>query len=85
MPLNFFVEKPKLPDNYQHETWEKLKEAIIAIQTSRSIKSSLEELYQAVENMCSHKMAALLYDNLKQLCEDHVKSSIHQFLAYPFF
>ena len=45
-----FTEKPKLPDNYQRETWGKLKEAIVAIQTSRSIKSSLEELYQAVEN-----------------------------------
>lgn len=73
--------KPKLPENYQQETWERLREAIVAIQTSKSIKSSLEELYQAVENMCSHKMAAQLYDKLRQLCEDHVKSNLHQFLA----
>ncbi|GAB6021134.1 Cullin-4B [Chamberlinius hualienensis] len=76
-----FKEKPKLPDNYQRETWEKLKEAVIAIQTSRSISSSLEELYQAVENMCSHKMASLLYDNLRQLCESHVRSNLDQFTS----
>lgn len=58
------VEKPKLPENYEEQTWEKLKEAVIAIQTSKSIRYSLEELYQAVENMCNHKMASHLYHNL---------------------
>lgn len=63
--LSIITEKPKLPDNYQQLTWEKLKEAVIAIQMSTSIRYSLEELYQAVENMCNHKMAAELYCNLK--------------------
>ena len=58
------TEKPKLPDNYQEQTWDKLKEAVVAIQTSKSIRYSLEELYQAVENMCNHKMASTLYVNL---------------------
>jgi hypothetical protein len=58
------TEKPKLPDNYQEQTWDKLKEAVVAIQTSKSIRYSLEELYQAVENMCNHKMASTLYINL---------------------
>ena len=40
------AEKPKLPENYQQETWEKLKDSVEAIHTSRAIKSSLEELYQ---------------------------------------
>jgi cullin-4 len=60
----FIIDKPKLPDNYQEQTWDKLKEAVIAIQTSKSIRYSLEELYQAVENMCNHKMASTLYVNL---------------------
>ncbi|KAI5712815.1 hypothetical protein M8J75_011392 [Diaphorina citri] len=71
-----FKEIPKLPENYQEVTWEKLKEAVIAIQTSKSILSSQEELYQAVENMCNHKMAASLYVNLKNLVKDHVQGSI---------
>ncbi|KOB64330.1 Cullin-4B, partial [Operophtera brumata] len=50
-----FKSKPNLPENYQETTWSKLREAVIAIQTSKAIDYSLEELYQAVENMCSHK------------------------------
>ncbi|XP_014681402.1 PREDICTED: cullin-4A-like [Priapulus caudatus] len=76
-----FKDKPKLPENYQQQTWDKLKEAVIAIHKSTSIKSSLEELYQAVENMCSHKMAPLLYEQLRVLCDEHVKSNVSQFLA----
>ncbi|KAG1686593.1 Cullin-4A [Nymphon striatum] len=68
---NFQV-KPQLPENYQNETLNKLNEAIVAIQTSRSVTSSLEELYQAVENMCSHRMASTLYNNLKKVCQDHI-------------
>lgn len=59
------TEKPKLPENYQEQTWEKLSEAVIAIQTSRSIKYSLEDLYQAVQNMCNHNMASSTYESLK--------------------
>lgn len=75
-----FKETPKLPENYQEKTWEKLKEAVVAIQSSKSIQYSLEELYQAVENMCNHKMASTLYDNLSALTEQHVKKNIEEFL-----
>ncbi|XP_069105312.1 cullin-4A-like [Argopecten irradians] len=75
-----FKEKPKLPENFQQQTWEKLRDSVEAIHTSHSIQSSLEELYQAVENMCSHKMSANLYEQLKQACENHVKANIKQFL-----
>lgn len=70
---------PKLPDNYHDTTWNKLKEAVIAVQTSKSISTPLEELYQAVENMCSHKMSAKLYSNLEELCVNHVKSNMEKF------
>lgn len=59
-----FVDKPKLPDNYQEETWSKLKEAIEAIQTSKPIQYSLEDLYKGVENMCMDTMASTVYKNL---------------------
>ncbi|XP_038631906.1 cullin-4B isoform X1 [Scyliorhinus canicula] len=74
-----FKDKPKLPDNYTNETWQKLKEAVEAIQKSISIKYNLEELYQAVENLCSYKVSANLYKQLRQVCEDHIKAQIHQF------
>jgi len=74
-----FKEKPKLPENYQEETWKKLKEAVAAIHNSTAIRYSLEELYQAVENMCSHKMSVTLYENLKSQCEAHVETKLPQF------
>ncbi|XP_041495921.1 cullin-4B isoform X2 [Microtus oregoni] len=74
-----FKDKPKLPENYTDETWQKLKEAVEAIQNSTSIKYNLEELYQAVENLCSYKISANLYMQLRQICEDHIKAQIHQF------
>ncbi|KAH8336932.1 cullin-4A [Drosophila kikkawai] len=71
-----FKAKPTLPDNYSEDTYVKLEEAVIAIQLSKPIKYSLEELYQAVVNMCSHKMDAQLYTKLKELTEQHVKRNI---------
>ncbi|XP_067136067.1 LOW QUALITY PROTEIN: cullin-4B [Centruroides vittatus] len=73
-------DKPTLPEDYQQQTWQKLREAVIAIQTSRSISTSQEELYQAVENLCSHKMSVQVHENLRLLCEQHVKSNVNQFL-----
>ncbi|NWI42090.1 CUL4A protein, partial [Picathartes gymnocephalus] len=79
-----FRERPKLPDNYTQDTWQKLHEAVGAIQNSISIKYNLEELYQAVENLCSYKVSATLYKQLRQVCEEHVKAQILQFREYPF-
>ena len=76
--------RPKLPDNFKDTTWGKLKEAICAIQNKTSISSSLEELYKAVENMCSHKMSSVLYNELEAECERHVTSRLSQFTGYPF-
>uniref|UniRef100_H3A502 Cullin-4A n=1 Tax=Latimeria chalumnae TaxID=7897 RepID=H3A502_LATCH len=77
-----FKDRPKLPDNYTQDTWQKLNEAVRAIQASTSIKYNLEELYQAVENLCSYKVSPTLYKQLRQVCEDHVKAQIHQFREY---
>uniref|UniRef100_A0A8D2NU67 Cullin 4A n=1 Tax=Zosterops lateralis melanops TaxID=1220523 RepID=A0A8D2NU67_ZOSLA len=71
-------------DNYTQDTWQKLHEAVGAIQSSISIKYNLEELYQAVENLCSYKVSATLYKQLRQVCEEHVKAQILQFREYPF-
>lgn len=42
---------------------------------------SLEELYQAVENMCRHKMDSQLYTKLTTLTEQHVKHNIKLFFG----
>ena len=77
------TDKPKLPENFKDRTWGKVREAVRAIQNKTSISSSLEDLYKAVENMCSHQMSSVLYDELKDECEQHVKSRLSQFTGYP--
>uniref|UniRef100_A0A2K6MDK1 Cullin 4A n=1 Tax=Rhinopithecus bieti TaxID=61621 RepID=A0A2K6MDK1_RHIBE len=77
--------RPRLPDNYTQDTWRKLHEAVRAVQSSTSIRYNLEELYQAVENLCSHKVSPMLYKQLRQACEDHVQAQILPFREYPFF
>ena len=41
-------------------------------------------LSKAVENLCSHKISAKLYKQLRAVCEDHIKAQISQFREYPF-
>lgn len=76
--------KPDLPENYVQQTWERLRDAVRAIHESRPIRYSLEELYQAVENMCSHKKSGTLYKQLKEVCEKHIGAQKEQFVGYPF-
>ncbi|KAK7162340.1 hypothetical protein R3I94_004866 [Phoxinus phoxinus] len=78
-----FKDRPKLTDSYTEDTWLKLRDAVGAIQNSTSIQYNLEELYQAVENLCSYKVSPMLYKQLRQVCEDHVRAQIHQFREYP--
>jgi len=77
---NFKV-KPSIPVNFEEVTWEKLESAVDAIHSSCSIRYSLEELYQAVENMCTYKMATGLYSQLQTRCKKHVRANLNQFLA----
>ncbi|KAF7252539.1 Cullin-4A [Varanus komodoensis] len=85
LTMTTLLKRPTLADNYTRDTWQKLHEAVKAIQSSTSIKYNLEELYQAVENVCSYKASPTLYRQLRQVCEDHVKAQILQFREYPFF
>lgn len=57
-----FKVQPKLPENFEDNTWEKLQKAVSAVQGKRPIATSREELYRAVEDLCVHKMGARLYD-----------------------
>lgn len=72
--------KPRLPEDYLAQTWEKLNEAVISIQNSKPAATPLEELYQAVQNLCSNKMAPTIYGRLRLLTENHVSKVVQQFL-----
>ncbi|KAK9722077.1 hypothetical protein K7432_002964 [Basidiobolus ranarum] len=74
--IKSFKVKPKLPENYEADTWRKLKGAVNAIHESQPVPDSLEELYKACENLCHHKMANSLYRKLKAECETHVTEEL---------
>lgn len=71
--------KPDLPDNYGEKSWEKLQVSIQAVFNQHPISYVLEELYQVVENMCSHGMASKLYLNLEAECRSHVMAAVPAF------
>lgn len=63
---------PALPSNFQEITWEKLSKAIHAIHHAESVSDSKESLYNSVQDLCTHKMAASIYENLRSLCKNHL-------------
>eukprot|EP00124_Ichthyophonus_hoferi_P003179 Ihof_evm7s261 gene=Ihof_evmTU7s261 len=73
---------PRLPSNYEANTWVQLEQAVGAIHSSLAVETSLEELYQMVENLCSHKMAADLYVKLHAVLEAHIKSLLRPLVQY---
>ncbi|KAI8921457.1 Cullin family-domain-containing protein [Entophlyctis helioformis] len=71
-----FKVKPKLPDNFEHDTWESLRRAVVAIHDRQPVSDSLEELYKACENLCHHNKQAALYARLQALCKTHVEDEL---------
>lgn len=41
-----FTVKPKLPEDFESQTWSKLQAAVRAVHTKQHVATSLEELYR---------------------------------------
>lgn len=65
------------------ESWRFLREAVVAIQESRKLRDNLtqEDLYRYVDNLITERPPALLYTDLRDLTEKHIKSRLNQFLS----
>ena len=72
MVIKPFKSQPKLPANYEQETWEKLETALRAVNSKVATHISKEELYRAVEDLCIHKFGGMVYENLQKECEKHI-------------
>ena len=68
--------QPKLPDDFESSNWDRLRDAVCAVQSARPVSCSLEELYTAVENLCVHNLAAKVYPQLQGLCDHHAETMI---------
>ncbi|KJE89856.1 Cullin 4 [Capsaspora owczarzaki ATCC 30864] len=73
LSIKGFKVAPKLPPNYEQETWQKLQAAVRAVHEARPIDSYLEVLYEAVENLCLLGGGATLYERLTAECESHLR------------
>jgi len=73
--------KPKVPEHFERDTWEKLRAAVRAVHAKQAVGHSLEELYRAVEDMCLQNLAASVYDRLRAECEQHIESRLEMLLG----
>ncbi|KAI8048110.1 Cullin family-domain-containing protein [Syncephalis plumigaleata] len=77
-----FKDKPRLPDNFERDSWHRLRAAILAIYQQTKVTESLEELYRICENMCYHKLADKLYSYLQTESRQRVTTIAQQLSIY---
>ncbi|KAG7019515.1 Cullin-4 [Cucurbita argyrosperma subsp. argyrosperma] len=73
--------KPTLPANFEEDTWAKLKSAICAIFLKQPNSCDLEKLYQAVNDLCLHKMGGNLYRRIEKECEVHISAALQSLVG----
>ncbi|MED6184277.1 Cullin-4 [Stylosanthes scabra] len=73
--------KPTLPTNFEEDTWAKLKSAISAIFLKQPDSCDLENLYQAVSDLCIYKMAGNLYQRIETECEAHISAALQSLVG----
>ncbi|XXG66039.1 hypothetical protein AAC387_Pa05g3594 [Persea americana] len=79
--IKFNKDKPKLPANFEEDTWATLKSAISAIFLKQPDPCDSEKLYQAVSDLCLHKMGGNLYQRIKKECEAHISATLQSLVG----
>ncbi|KAG2302196.1 hypothetical protein Bca52824_030847 [Brassica carinata] len=73
--------KPTLPTNFEDTTWENLQSAIRAIFLKKPFSFDLERLYQAVDDLCLHKLEGKLYERMQKECEEHISAALQSLVG----
>jgi len=73
-------QRPQLPQDFEAQTWQKLKTAVTAVFSNTSVDLSKEELYRAVEDICIHKLAPSIYAQLASQCQEYVFANVDRLL-----
>ena len=60
-----FKQRPKLPPDFEEDSWRVLSNAVDAVHQKRPVTDSFETLYRRVEDVCLHKLGAGLYARLR--------------------
>nr|XP_043624376.1 cullin-4-like isoform X2 [Erigeron canadensis] len=75
------IAKPALPTNFEENTWAILKSAISSIFLKQPDFCYLEKLYQAVNDLCLHKMGGSLYQRIEKECEAHISIALQSLIG----
>ncbi|GER48901.1 cullin [Striga asiatica] len=73
--------KPTLPRNFEENTWSTLKSAVGAIFLKQPNPCDLEILYQAVNDLCLHKMGGSLYQRIEKECESYIAAALQSLVG----
>ncbi|XP_078162441.1 cullin4 isoform X1 [Carex rostrata] len=68
--------QPKVPADFEENTWATLKDAIEAIFMKKPTLYLKEDLYQATENLFIHGMGGKLYERIQKECEVHISAKL---------
>ncbi|KAG5029330.1 hypothetical protein JHK87_012844 [Glycine soja] len=79
--IKFHKGIPTLPPNFEEDTWAKLKSAIGAIFLKQPVSCDLENLYQAVNDLCLYKMGGNLYQRIEKECEAHISAALQSLVG----
>lgn len=74
--------KPKLPTDFESTNWERLQQAIHAVQAASPVSCSLEQLYQSVEDLCVHNLGSKLYAHLQEECDQHALHTLNKLASW---
>ncbi|KAI9801154.1 MAG: hypothetical protein M1825_003428 [Sarcosagium campestre] len=68
---------PRLdPNAYAERVWAQLQTSLADIFADQPLHYSLEELYRSVENVCQQKGAPELFDRVRAVCINHVRTVV---------
>ncbi|KAL8129526.1 hypothetical protein V2J09_018681 [Rumex salicifolius] len=79
--IKFHKGKPTLPENYEEETWARLRSAITGIFLKQRETCELEKLYKAVDGLCTMKLGRNLYQRIEKECEEHISTAIQSLVG----
>ncbi|KAI9916986.1 hypothetical protein PsorP6_016819 [Peronosclerospora sorghi] len=82
MTIKPFKVTPKLPESFEEDTWKRLQAAVGAVHAKKMSTLSREELYRAVEDLCTWKMAARLYTRLEETCAVHIRARVEALVQH---
>ncbi|EFO23722.1 hypothetical protein LOAG_04763 [Loa loa] len=76
--IHGFKQRPLCKENDPFEAkWRPLEEAVVSIQKKKKAETSLEQLYEIVEFLCTNSAAVKIYNKLKTCIFSYIVEELH--------